>query len=74
MRKSPFITVFTTRMWGEADEIMGRLRKAGLHPADLSLTTPLTPPGANPTYPIEVPVEEVDLAREVMKSLDPSRN
>ena len=48
---------------------MGRLRQAGLHPADLSLTTPLTPPGATPAFPIEVPVEEQDLARELFESI-----
>lgn len=74
MRKSMFTRIYATRVWNEADELMGRLRHAGLHPAELSLTTPLAPPGANTTYPIEVPVEEADEAREVVKSFDHSHN
>jgi hypothetical protein len=70
MRRSSFIRVHTSRTWCVAEEMVGRLRQAGLHPAELSLTTPLAPLDANPAYPIEVPVEEADLARELLKSGD----
>jgi hypothetical protein len=50
----------------EADLVIDRLRHNGLHPTDLALTAPLTMPGREPDYPIEVPIEEAKLARKAL--------
>jgi hypothetical protein len=51
----------------EANRMMDRLRHHGLHPADLALTAPLSTPDAEPEFPVEVPVEEAGLARELLE-------
>jgi hypothetical protein len=68
MRRSAFTRIHTAWTSSEADEIVGRLRYAGLHPVDLRLLTPLAVPGAEPVFPIEVPAEEAAAARELMMS------
>ena len=55
--------------WTVAEETVVRLRKAGLHPVELSLSTPLIEPGAEPTFPIEVPAEEEIAARMLIESV-----
>jgi hypothetical protein len=67
MRKTAFTTVDTVCSSGEAEQLMGLLRSAGLHPADLAVTTPLAPPGAATHFPIQVPTEETELAKDVLK-------
>ena len=52
-----------------AEQTVGQLRKAGLHPVDLSLSTPLFQPGTKPAFPIEVPVDEARAALEIVASL-----
>jgi hypothetical protein len=69
MRKVAYITVKVAQTSGEAVQLIGRLRNGGLHPVDLALTTPLALPGAEPTFPVEVPTEEAALARELLTTI-----
>ena len=64
------VKVTATQKWSVAEKILARLRKAGLHPLDLSLSTPLVPLGKKATYPIEVPADEANVARQVVNSSD----
>jgi hypothetical protein len=66
MRKSNYMTLTVVHSSHEADVVIGRLRHNGLHPTDLALTAPLAMPGTEAEYPIEVPIEEADLAKEVL--------
>jgi len=68
--RSSFTRISVRQTCRAAEAAIARLRQAGLHPVDLSLSMPLTAPGAEPTYPIEVPVEEADLARQIIRPGD----
>ncbi len=49
--------------------MVGLLRRAGLHPADLTLSSPLPVEGAERSFPIQVPAEEAEAARKVLEEL-----
>ena len=66
------VTVSMTETWSAAEGMIARLRSAGLHPLDLSVSTPLVFPGKKTTYPIEVPAEEAEPARGLLATLDNS--
>ncbi len=68
MRKAAFATVRVVRNSNEAESILERLRNAGLHPVDLSLSTPLLIPGAERSFPIQVPDEEADAADMLLQT------
>ena len=68
MRKLTYITVKIMPTSHEAGVIIDRLRNCGLHPTDLALAAPLTPPGAEPEFPVEVPAEEAEVAKRVLKT------
>ncbi|HWD92995.1 MAG TPA: hypothetical protein VG938_11690 [Verrucomicrobiae bacterium] len=67
MRKTAFTTVDTVRNSNEAEHLIVLLRSAGLHPADLAMTTPLAMPGTVTRFPIQVPGEETELAKNVLR-------
>jgi hypothetical protein len=69
MRKTAFTTIDAPWTSSEAERMIDLLRNAGLHPVDLGLATPLVPPGTEPIFPIQVPSEEADAAREVFRHL-----
>lgn len=54
--------------WSAAEETIARLRQAGLHPLDLSISTPLAKPDTKTRFPIEVPAEEAEMARGLVGS------
>jgi hypothetical protein len=68
MRTIAFSTVFTSHDPHEADEAVNVLRKAGLHPADLRLTAPVAARGCATMFPIEVPSEELDRAKQMLRA------
>jgi hypothetical protein len=61
-------TIFVARRSNEAEEIIGSLKTAGLHPAELALTTPVPFERSQPRFPIEVPFDEIDKARTVVEN------
>jgi hypothetical protein len=52
----------------EAERMIGLLRNAGLHPADLSLSAPLPLGNNHPMFPVQVPSEEEEAARQTLLS------
>jgi hypothetical protein len=67
VRTASYQKIFTAKTSNEADAAMQRLQAAGLHPADLGLTTPLALRPTETKFPIEVPVEETEKARKVLE-------
>ena len=67
MRPEAFSTVFTSRNCRDAEAVLKFLKKGGLHPADLGLTAPIADKSTTPTFPIEVPAEEAQRAREMLR-------
>jgi hypothetical protein len=67
MKESVFTTVCTTQNGNEAERLLGMLRNAGLHPVDLPASAPLAGPNVRQTFPIQVPPEEEDAARQVLR-------
>ena len=59
-----------TRTQIEADLLISRLRAAGLHPSDLRVWPHVTLAGADLFYNVEVPGEEVDSARQIIRATD----
>ncbi len=70
MSVAAFQTVFTSRTQSEADVVIGLLRSAGLHPPELLTSPHVGFAGAEFGYRVEVPVTELDAAREVLSSGD----
>jgi hypothetical protein len=68
VRKSTFTTICNVQISSEAETLLGLLRGAGLHPVDLSLTTPLALAGAEQSFSIQVPNEEADAARALFEA------
>jgi hypothetical protein len=68
MRESPLTTVFTGENYSEAEAVIGWLRTAGLHPAELGLTAPLPFERMERKFPIEVPAEEAEKARIALEN------
>ena len=68
MRQTAFVTIRKPRTPEEARKLIGILRDAGLHPMDLGLSTPLAPPGKTPPYPVQVPSEETEAAKEALRA------
>lgn len=67
MRRAAFNTVCRTRTSVEAERLIGLLRNAALHPVDLPLTAPLALADSHPTFPVQVPSEEEEAARQVLQ-------
>ena len=68
MRKEPFSTVFTGKTSNEADLVVHKLRKIGLHPADLALTAQIAmPKQSTATFPVKVPTAELNQARHLLR-------
>ena len=67
MRKSGYITVKVAPTSREAYALVDQLRKSGLHPTDVALAAPLVELGAEPEFPIEVPLEEADSAKRCLQ-------
>jgi len=57
-----------TRTQIEADLLISRLRAAGLHPADLRIWPHVTLAGADLFYGVDVPVEELEAADQVIQA------
>jgi len=68
MKEATMTMVHAARNSTEAEEVIGRLRHAGLHPAELTFSAPLRLPGSEQTFPVEVPAEEAEAARAVLKT------
>jgi hypothetical protein len=68
MREAPLVKIFTAKTSAEAEAIIGWFRTAGLHPAELALTTPLVFERGAAKFPIEVPVEELGRARAALEN------
>jgi len=69
MRRLPYATIREPQTSREALKIIGLLRNAGLHPAGLRSTTPLTFPGTKPRFPVKVCNEEAEAAKKLLRSL-----
>ncbi len=67
MRKSAFTTILAPPTSEEAEKLIGALRCAGLHPADLGLTTPFGLPGKQRSFPVQVPSEETEAAKKLLR-------
>ena len=67
MRRSAFTTILAARTCQEAEKVIGVLRDAGLHPADLGLSAPLAFLGTKPAFPVQVPNEESETAKKLLK-------
>jgi hypothetical protein len=68
MNKATLVTVCTVRNWNQADQMIGWLRGAGLHAMNLPLPPRLSTAGPEAAFPIQVPVEEADAAKELLDS------
>ncbi len=66
VRKSAFATIRVVRTSTEAESLLERLREAGLHPVDLSLSAPLPIAGAERSFPVQVPDEEAGAAEQLL--------
>jgi hypothetical protein len=66
MRDTGLTTIFTAQTSREAESMIQWLRTKGLHPAELGVTKPI--PFFNETvkFPVEVPVEEAQKARDAL--------
>jgi hypothetical protein len=67
MKESAFATIERADTSMEAEKTIRVLRNAGLHPAELALTTPLAILGIKCVFPVEVPAEEATAARKVLE-------
>jgi len=67
-----FAKVRTARTSVEAGRVISRLREAGLHPVDLSMSAELSLLGAAVAFPIQVPIEEAEAAKEFLDACDSS--
>ena len=63
-----FATVRTARTLMEADVIMTALRSAGLNPVEQGMAGHFSLAGSDIEYPVHVPTEELDAAREVLQA------
>lgn len=68
MKTQDFSKVQTTQTAAEAEILLGLLRTAGLHPRDLSFSGHFTFAGAETSFPIMVPTEELAAAKEILSS------
>ena len=68
MKEPALTTIFTAEHADQAEEIIGWLRAAGIHPAELGLTAPVPLEHSEPKFPIEVPSEEAERARSFLES------
>jgi hypothetical protein len=67
MRDTGLTTVFTAQTSREAESIIGWLRTEGLHPAVLGVTQPMRIEHEAQDFPVEVPVEEVEKAKNALQ-------
>jgi hypothetical protein len=72
MNTPAFSFVRTVRTAVEADMLITFMRSAGLHPLDINTSSHFSLAGAGIEFPIEVPTEELDSARELLKGYDDS--
>ncbi|MGZ4975298.1 MAG: hypothetical protein ACXWDN_21260 [Limisphaerales bacterium] len=64
--KEALTIIFVTYHSNEAEEIIRQLRIAGLHPAELALTTPFPFEHGKAKFPVGVPIEETEQAESVI--------
>ncbi len=72
MNTPAFSVVRTVRTAFEADMLVAFLRTEGLHPIDINTSAHFSLAGAEIDFPIEVPTEELEAARELLKGYDHS--
>lgn len=70
MNTPTFSVVRTARTAIEADMLIAQLRTSGLHPLDLQTASHISLGGADVSFHVEVPTEELEAAREVLVSGD----
>ncbi len=68
MDKSTYLTLCRAQSAAEADQFISQLRRAGLHPVDSPLSSHVSPGGEEVFFPIQVPAEEADAAKELLDS------
>jgi hypothetical protein len=68
MNAPSFSVVRTVRTAAEADMLIAFLRSEGLHPLDINTSAHFSLAGAEIDFPIEVPTEELEAARELLKA------
>jgi hypothetical protein len=61
-----FSVVHTTRTAMEAEMLRSILDRAGLHPLELNTAAHFSLAGAEISFPIEVPSDEADAAKELL--------
>jgi hypothetical protein len=66
MNPPAFSVVHTTSTAMEAEMLMTVLRGGGLHPLDLNMSAHFSLAGAEISFPIQVPTEEADAAKELL--------
>jgi hypothetical protein len=72
MNTSAFSIVRSARTEVEANMLIAFMRSAGLHPLDLNTSSNFSLAGADIEFEIVVPTEELNEARELLKSQDDS--
>ena len=60
--------IYATPTSAEADLVISFLTANGFHPLDLEMSPHISLGGADLAYYVEVPPEEADAAREVLKA------
>jgi hypothetical protein len=68
MRPDGFSTVFTSPNCRDAEAVLKVLKRGGLHPADLGMTATIAENGNASSFPIEVPADEAQQARKMLRS------
>ena len=68
MSSPAFTVVRTTQTAAEADLMISALRRAGLHPVELSLASHVSHYGVDFSFPVQVPSEESRAAKEILES------
>ena len=70
MSRSAYTTVRTARTSLEADQIISRLRDAGLHPLDLSMSADFTLGETEAAFPVQVAAAEAAAAQAFLDACD----
>lgn len=68
MNTPAFSVARTARTAIEADMLIALLRTSGLHPLELQTASHISLGGADVSFHIEVPTEELSAARDLMNS------
>ena len=68
MNTPAFSVVQTVRTAEQADMLITFLRNEGLHPVDINTSAHFSLAGAEIDFPIKVPTEELESARELLSA------